>query len=149
MATSVDYIQRQASEHQVEVRFPFLDRDLVTWVLRLPFEYWPPPDRSQRLHRDALIHELPEEISGRRNKAEFSSAYLLRLRKGAKAIQRLFEDGAWASEAYVQKSKARGMFDAALNAGGDIFPDSPAIWRIATVEAWLRAVFGYSPHRGR
>jgi asparagine synthase (glutamine-hydrolysing) len=64
-----------ASRAELEMRHPFLDRDLVEWALRVPdSERWHGADRRW-LERRALRRVLPEPISQRRGKPEFSRTF--------------------------------------------------------------------------
>jgi asparagine synthase (glutamine-hydrolysing) len=142
LEVSVEYIQRQASENSVEVRFPFLDRDLVCFVLAIPFQHWPAPEGRQRLHRRALADILPQGTVDRMDKAEFSQAFAQRVRVAHSTIARMFRDGEWASGKYVERGRAFAMVEAAARPAANP-AEAVSVWRLATTEAWLRRIFGY------
>ncbi len=142
MEFSLDYIQRHAAQHGVEVCFPFLDRDLVTFVLKIPFQNWPRPEGSERLQRRALADILPFGVSRRKDKAEFSDAFARRVKNASPVIDDLLEHGSWISEPYVERSAARELVQRARRRGASA-SEGVSAWRVATVEAWLRAVLSY------
>lgn len=140
---SVEGSEREASEFDCEYRFPFLDTDLVRFVLMIPYENWPAPESSARLHRDALTTLLPDAVRERRQKAEFTPALANRAVRAASIIDDLFDRGPWRSERYVDRGSARRLWrGAAAN------PDQTAagtwrqVWAIVTLEAWMRAFSG-------
>lgn len=143
---SVAYLQRQATVNDIEVRFPFLDKELVDFVLSMPFQNWPAPDSNERLHRRALAGLLPPVTRTRRSKAEFSTAFALRVRQNRGTILRLFaRDSEWASARYLDRRKTLEIVESAAGASGTEPSQGPMVWRLATVEAWLQGILGYSP----
>jgi asparagine synthase (glutamine-hydrolysing) len=144
----VGYIQSQASSWAVEVRFPFLDKDLVSFVLTIPFHRWPSPDGRQRIHRHALADILPPSTRAREGKAEFSSAFALRVRRSQNAILALFDrNSEWASAKYLERAMTIAMVESATSGAGDL-AEAVSVWRFATVEAWLQRVLRYPPPGG-
>jgi hypothetical protein len=72
---------------------------------------------------------------------------LYRLKLGEQRLRRLFFDGPWAADRWVCRPAAQEMLERALAGAGDPLLWQP-VWRIATLEAWLRTVLGYySPAR--
>jgi asparagine synthase (glutamine-hydrolysing) len=136
--------QDHGALHGVEYRFPFLDRELVSFVLQLDAEHWPRPRAYARLHRETLRPFLPPEVSGRFGKAEFTPALALRTQRAADQIRSLLEGGTWYSESFLEPSAARRFCRDVLAAGaaasaGDLI----TVWAMASLEAWLRAAFEY------
>jgi asparagine synthase (glutamine-hydrolysing) len=147
LANTIDLDQRGAARVGVEFRYPFLDEDLVSVMLRVPAQFWPGPTFNARLHRRALAAYLPGELVTRRTKAEFSFPFARRLAANATKIRRLLESGEWLSDRFTDRTQSRVVVRRAL--GGAIPPDDWATWRalwgIATLEAWLRAIHEYTP----
>ena len=145
LGRAVTQLQEHASLHHMSYRFPFLDRDLVSFVLRLPVQAWPAPRPFARLHREALSPLLPPQILGRFGKAEFTPALAGRIRAAAPVIQDLLERGVWCSENYVRRDDARRLCRGVLwGQGPKSSEDWLAVWSVSTLEAWMRRVLGYS-----
>jgi asparagine synthase (glutamine-hydrolysing) len=149
LGRALDLDQRCAAEHGLEMRFPFLDRDLVELVLALPVERWPLAESHIRLHREAFGDLLPEAVRARTDKAAFSPVVAHRLRAAAPRLRRLFFDGEWASSRWVERGAARRLLERALAGGGTDFALWQPVWAIATLEAWRRSEFGYDPRPRR
>jgi len=144
MALALDADHRIATRRGVEMRYPFLDQDLVDFVLRLPPEAWPMPEPNARLQRTALADLLPEAVFARTNKAMFSPVVASQLRNAAPRLKSLLFEGPWLAERWVSRRDAQVLFDRAISATHDRdWADWQAVRAIATLEAWLRGVFGY------
>jgi asparagine synthase (glutamine-hydrolysing) len=63
MLKKVDYA---AMYHSLEVRLPFLDRDLVEWTLALPDDFRLFRNVRKRILRDAFAADLPAQVLNRR-----------------------------------------------------------------------------------
>ena len=141
LITSVEAVQRQATPFGVEYRFPFLDRELVRFVVSAAAAYWPARTRP---HQRAFERQLPAVIGTRQSKADLTPAFANRIRRAAPLIEQLFSGGIWVSGRYVTR-------EAALNAWRTFdwrTADGVTcrrIWSLVTLEAWLRRVFGYIP----
>jgi len=144
MAHALDADHRVATRHAVEMRYPFLDRDLVSFILSLPPESWPSLEPYGRLQRIALSDLLPAAVLGRTAKAAFSTVVAGRVRQAAPQLRTLLFDGPWASERWVSRGGAQALFDRAISStSDDEWGDWQALRAMATLEAWLRRVFGY------
>jgi len=144
IALSLDIRQRHASRAGLEMRYPFLDWDLVSFVLAIPFQHWPPPGEFQRIHREALRPDLPEAIYRRFGKAEFTPAVVNRVDAQLSEIICIFSNGTWKSEAFVDRRQAQELLARFRQAPSSrTLMDAYSIWAIASLETWLRAVVGY------
>jgi asparagine synthase (glutamine-hydrolysing) len=144
LSTALDLQQVVAAKHGVEIRFPFLDRDLVEFVLSLPPECWPSRLIRARLQREAMASVLPPKIRMRTTKADFSGAGAELVKRSARQLDLLFRQGEWLSGAYVVRSEAKALLARALQTPDTKEPAWLQVRAIATLEAWLRAVFGYA-----
>ena len=88
---ATEWLQQSAIRHGVELRFPFMDWDLVVFALSIPSRYWPPPWPFERLHRTALADMLPAAINRRRDKANAADALANRVSRQLPTIRRLFD----------------------------------------------------------
>ena len=144
IALSLDIRQRHASRAGLEMRYPFLDWDLVSFVLAIPFQHWPPPGEFQRIHREALRPDLPDAIYRRFAKAEFTPAVTNRVDLQVAEITDILSNGVWRSEAFVNRRRAvQALSRFRQVPSSRTLMDAYSIWAIASLETWLRAVVGY------
>jgi asparagine synthetase B (glutamine-hydrolysing) len=145
---TLDCQQVVAGRHGIELRFPFLDRELVELVLSLGPEHWPRWRTNLRLHREAMGSLLPVEVRDRTHKAVFSGALGRLLKRSASQLETLFHQGEWLSSEYVDRAQAQGLLRRALAAsneeGKGHEPDWLQVRAIAKLETWLRTSFGYA-----
>jgi asparagine synthase (glutamine-hydrolysing) len=132
--------ERLAAYHGIELRHPFLDHDLVEFVLAIPW-------RTRHALRGpfktlllgAMADRLPKVVGLRHGKTGFDD-YLSRLYNASRrGIQReLFVGDHWWSGRFID----RQTFEAGLariqmtEAGG--WTDMQSIWIAAAIELWLR-----------
>jgi asparagine synthase (glutamine-hydrolysing) len=142
----VSMLCRQAYDYGREYRFPFLDRDLVQFILTIPYEFWPRPGPFARFHRRALADLLPSEVASRFGKADFTEALANRVRRAQPFLRPLLEDGPWASERYVRRDEARRFCLGVINQNDTSTSNTwRQVWAIVTLEAWMRKVLEYHP----
>jgi asparagine synthase (glutamine-hydrolysing) len=137
------YAQHHAIRSAIDLRFPFLDSDLVGGVLSIPPRYWPPAWPGERLHREILRDLLPPAIVRRRTKANFSSALAVRVRRHLPAIRDIFAKHSWASERFVDPRAARAALSHFEQTETPSFWATYAVWAIVTLETWMAAVLRY------
>jgi len=73
-----------------EYRYPYLDRDLNDFLLRVPRDRLLRPGRRRALMRSALQKIVPHEVLERRRKGTRSRSVLLTLQHGEQEIRQLF-----------------------------------------------------------
>jgi asparagine synthase (glutamine-hydrolysing) len=139
---NVSMMNVHASLHEMEYRFPFLDKDLILFSLSIPYEAWPRPGAYARLHREALADLLPTEISERMGKAEFTSALVNKVRRASRSIMALFGTD-WASGRYLDREQALSFCRGVLDGGIVGSVAWRQVWAMATLEAWLRGILAY------
>ncbi|WP_158792085.1 asparagine synthase-related protein [Granulicella sp. L60] len=120
-----------------EYRFPFLDRDLVEFLHRLPRQQLVQPGRRRLLMRRALRGIIPTEVLERRRKAFVSRGLTAHLQKGRPTIEKLFADSLLAEYGLVDSRKIQAALQAALS--GEM------AWighltRAIDIEIWLRGL---------
>jgi asparagine synthase (glutamine-hydrolysing) len=141
---SMEWAQQHAIRNRAEVRFPFMDADLVSLSLSLPWNRWPPPWPFERLHRTALGDMLPPLVRQRRSKANAADALANRARVQLSKIDDLFNSRSWASTRYVEQQAAREALSAFRSDPDPSFGKTWPVWAIATLEAWLCRLSGYT-----
>ncbi len=121
--------------NSLEIRVPFLDRDLVDWALRLPSDVLLPKGSAPKhlLRRISAPYYSPPQLQ--QPKQGFSlplAEWLL------DPLRDLMEDGLW-------EARNSGLFNSSgidqLRTSFDRAPDSPAwsrVWALVTLGYWLK-----------
>jgi len=146
-ALSMMYLQHYAVRRDIDIRFPFLDLDLVSLALSVPARYWPPPWPCERLHRGILGDLLPTAVFERRTKANFQAALDLRVRRHLPGIRDLVMVGPWLCEEFVDRGGARRLLEMVEKGDANDLGQIHGLWAVATLEAWMRGILGYAPAR--
>jgi asparagine synthase (glutamine-hydrolysing) len=130
--------------HRREYRYPYLDRDLVDYLLRVPRSRLLKPGRRRFLMRYALRGIVPAEILERKRKAFVARSLRIRFSRDRERIASLFEDS--------ELSKA-GLIDAGILRKALLEANSQQteewlapILRAIQLELWLRREGCTTPH---
>lgn len=110
----------------IEVRFPFLDPDLVDFAFRLPVDYMIRNGFSKAVLREPMTGRLPQGITGRREKMGFPVPLKQWMHNGAAAIHRDVEDSRCAQ--FIDATIFRRDFETI---------EPALIWRIHQVARWM------------
>jgi asparagine synthase (glutamine-hydrolysing) len=143
--------ERGIFEHQrlraamagVQARHPLLDTELLELMLTLPPELSFDRHLSRPLLRDAMAGMLPDSVRLRARKAWFDELVIDAMTSAdATAIRALLcapdaEIGSW-----VDLPAARTMLECGPPPGGGRFAWMHAVWRLLSVECWLRTLAG-------
>lgn len=141
---SIAALQRVGLSQGVEFRFPYLDRDLVTFSLSVPSSSLPGFVPTARLHREPFRPMLPRTVAERVTKADLTPAVRNRVCRARPQIEALYSNGRWASERFVNPVEARRALSTVIHQPSILkSEDWWRIWRIATVETWTRAILLY------
>lgn len=141
--------ERLAAYHGIELRHPFLDQNLVEFVLAIPWRTrYALRGPFKTLLLGAMADRLPTVVRVRHGKTVFDE-YLSRLYNASrKSIQReLFVGDHWGSGRFID----RQTFEADLarirmtEAGG--WTDLQSIWIAAAIEFWLCGLSGIVDRR--
>ncbi len=120
-----------------EYRYPYLDRDLVDYLFRIPREQVIRPGRRRSLMRRALVGLVPVEILERRRKAFIVRGPLTAIRESQRALEVLFRDSLMVRVGFVNPEILSDALEQTAE-GAELQP-WPAIFRAITFELWLRA----------
>jgi asparagine synthase (glutamine-hydrolysing) len=120
-----------------EYRYPYLDRDLVDFLLRIPREQLVRPGRRRFLMRNALKGIVPAEILERRRKAVLIREPLITLQTARERIKKLFTESALAEMQLLNRDAFLSAIDAAAT-------DGTLVWMAdiagtILLELWLQA----------
>jgi asparagine synthase (glutamine-hydrolysing) len=120
-----------------EMRYPYLDRDLWTFVCGIPCQQLLRPRQRRSLMRRALAGIVPAEIIGRPNKGFVARGRMLALSMHWPFLDKLTQDMITAALGMVDAKIFRKTLERARI--GQPVP-LVAIYRTLTVECWLRHV---------
>jgi asparagine synthase (glutamine-hydrolysing) len=137
------YEDRNSMAFSIEARVPFLDQELVEYILRLPPRAIIDGGFSRAIVREAMSDSLPPEVRLRRKKIGFTTPEYRWLRAQRAWIQGFLRSPATASRPYWDSLAVAEAFDRACQ--GEL-EEHPFVWRVMNVEAWLRVFF--SPEGG-
>jgi asparagine synthase (glutamine-hydrolysing) len=118
-----------------EVRYPYLDQDLVEFVLSIPREQLIRPGQRRSLMRRALRSVVPDEILLRRTKGTTARRPLLAVATEWKELDRLLDSSLSAQCGYVSQVK---FHDALLAAKQGDAPQLVRLLRTLSFELWLQ-----------
>lgn len=120
-----------------EYRYPYLDRDLVDFLFRVPREQITRPGRRRSLMRRALYDLLPTEVIERRKKAHISRGPLVLFREAHQRAADLITNPLVGVLGFVDITALRPSLDAV--ASGRNTDEWPNLMRATTLELWLRS----------
>lgn len=126
-----------AQEVRREYRYPYLDRDLVEFLFRVPREKLLDPGRRRKLMRNALRDIVPAEILERKRKAYVIRKPLISLQGEYERILALFTNSLVAEHGLVAPSKLRRATRSVCD--GREPHHWRAVMRYISLELWLRA----------
>jgi asparagine synthase (glutamine-hydrolysing) len=135
------YEDRNSMAHSVESRVPFLDQELVDYVLTLPPEAIVHDGWSRAIFRDAMRGILPEKIRKRRWKVGFTTPEMRWIRAEREYFEELMASESFRSRPYWDGEAVASAFRGALD--GEI-EESLFFWRAINLEVWLRVFFDRS-----
>jgi asparagine synthase (glutamine-hydrolysing) len=120
-----------------EYRYPYLDRELVEFLFRVPRERLVRPGRRRALMRRALAQIVPSEILERRRKSFLSRSPLFWLHDGQQTFRDLIRRSSAASRGLLDPLKLLAALDLAV-AASDLQWSTHLI-RFVWFELWLEA----------
>lgn len=119
-----------------EYRYPYLDRELVEFLFRVPREQITRPGRRRSLMRRALRELLPTEVLERRRKAFISRGPLVALQNAHSQIMELLDAPMLAEMGWIDAQAACQAADE-VTSGRDV-TGWPYLLRAILLELWLR-----------
>jgi asparagine synthase (glutamine-hydrolysing) len=123
-----------------EYRYPYLDRDLVEFLFRIPQNQLLLPGRRRALMRRALKGIVPDEVLERKRKAYIVRGPLAMIDIVAEKIDLLLNSSFLAQFGFVDANRLRTEID--LIRSGKLPGGSQAVLRALALELWLRHVAG-------
>jgi asparagine synthase (glutamine-hydrolysing) len=120
-----------------EYRYPYLDRDLVDFLMRVPRSQLVKPGRRRNLMRRALKNIVPSEILERRRKASLLHGPLACLQQHENAIEKLLADPTLEALRLIDAPALRNSLTAIQR--GSAPAGWPSILKAIAFACWLRA----------
>jgi asparagine synthase (glutamine-hydrolysing) len=120
-----------------EYRYPYLDRDLVDYLYRIPREQLIRPAARRSLMKRALKSIVPEEVLMRRRKAYIVYGPLAALRAAKEQIENLITDSPAADKGFFDRGRLREEFHNIL--GGRETRGLAPLINTLLFDLWLRA----------
>ena len=138
-------LQLEAMRLGREVRFPYLDRRLVEFVLSLSPLDRLPGGWNKRLLREAASPGLPREVAWRRESTTYEALVTHQGRANLATIRAILLEGKWLSEPYVIREEALKILNCVESGAPDPYPWNSfrTLWAIAKLEDWLRSGGGF------
>jgi asparagine synthase (glutamine-hydrolysing) len=146
----MEWNNKVGAHHGLDVAFPFLDRDLVAFLLATPGEVHNWEGVPRGLMRHAMRDVLPEAITQRSWKADFTDPVNATARREIAAIrERVLGAALPVRMGFVDAAALEPALDAVQ--GRLSRSDAVGSWDVAALlglEAWLRVFFGESEGGG-
>ena len=140
----MEWNNKLAAAYGLEMTFPFLDRDLIRFMLAIPGEVHAPEGVPKGLFRDAMREVVPAPILGRTWKADFTHLVNEGVdQEFAHVIDCLEEKALAVKMGYVHGARLREVL-APLRERLQR-PDCVAAWHLTDLlglELWLQTFFG-------
>jgi len=133
---------RNAMAHAIESRPPFLDQELVEFVLALPADAIVRDGWSRWILREAMRGTLPEIVRTRRKKIGFTTPEMRWLRAERTVVTGIFRSPAFCARPYWDAPAISRAFQACCEGR---LEESSFFWRALNAEAWLRLFHGSNP----
>ena len=138
--------RKMCAVYGLEPAYPFLDRDLISFVMAIPGEVVNWQGVPKGLFREAMKGVLPEAIRLRRWKADFTEFINAGTAHEYHEIQSYFESNCLAIEfGYVDGDAVKQTLEKMKPRVQNPHSDAVPTWRIAalvSLELWLRVFFG-------
>ncbi|MEO7267599.1 MAG: asparagine synthase-related protein [Knoellia sp.] len=134
---------RNARHFAVQTRQPFLDKDLVGFVLGLSDDAITKGGWNSCILRDAMRGALPESVSRRRSDidpAAAQSEWFMRLKNHFYSI---FLSEPFANRPYFKQTDVLHAFEGWIKGSNSV--DTMTFWRILNLELWLQEYFDEAP----
>ncbi len=147
---SMEWQNKVAAAHGLEAAFPFLDRDLVSFLMAIPGEMQTWRGVPRAILREGLRGLLPEVIAHRRSKGDYAHLENAGMEQDYPEVRRRLQAGLVSQLGYVNDGVLRAELARLPGPFGG--PDCEATWRVSdlfALELWLQVFFAESPTNGR
>jgi asparagine synthase (glutamine-hydrolysing) len=129
------YEDRASMAHSLEARLPFLDQELVEYILTLPRSAIIHNGWTRAIVRQALHGVLPKAVERRRKKIGFTTPEFRWYRRQRAVLQSLMRSPSFRARPYWKAAAVAEGFRRAC--AGEV-EESMFFWRAVNAEVWLR-----------
>lgn len=121
-----------------EFRYPYLDRDLVDFLLAVPRTQLVRPGRRRYLMRNAMKGIVPDEVLERRRKASVQRGPMIALRRHQRTLRGLLASPQISERGFVELPRVHAALDRVL--GSNAAREWPSLLRLINLEIWLGGI---------
>ena len=129
------YEDRDSMAFSVEARVPFLDHELVEYVLSLPSNQKIRKSTTKYCLREAMAEILPAKVKNRRDKMGFVTPEEVWIRENKEVFRKEFYESCMKLNTLLDVEKAMKWFDKLLASNDKI---DFTIWRIISTSYWIK-----------
>lgn len=140
----LEWNNKLAARYGMDVRFPFLDRDLLSFLMSMPGDILNLHGTPKGLLRYALQGILPESIRTRASKGDFTHVLNQSMLHNLDQIFAFVSNGFATQLGYLDVSRLRRDLSA-WRSQADLQTSCERAWRISdlvALECWLQTFFG-------
>jgi asparagine synthase (glutamine-hydrolysing) len=119
-----------------EYRYPYLDKDLVNFLMAIPREQLLRPNRRRSLMRRALAGIVPHEVLERKSKAFQLRGVLQALQRARPSLEELFQRSRLVEEGCINPDLFRSAFRKACEGEAS---QTRTLIRAIAMELWLQS----------
>lgn len=131
----MEVVDKVAAHRGIDMAFPFLDRNLIEYLMAIPGEVHSWEGVPRGLEREAMLGVVPDAIRSRLDKADVTHLRSRGLQESREFLSEVLRSGEVARRGFV---RAIGDLDPEDAAEGELARD------LVGLELWLRALFGPS-----
>jgi asparagine synthase (glutamine-hydrolysing) len=121
-----------------EFRYPYLDQDLVDFLLAVPRAQLARPGRRRYMMRNAMKGIVPDQVLERKRKASVQRSPLIAFRQRHEALKELFRSPLVSERDWVELPLVNAALERVLS--GNRVTEWPLLLRLINLEIWLRGV---------
>ena len=140
--SGMELISKIAAMHGLEMAFPFLDRDLIAFLMAIPGEMQTRDGVPKALLREGCRDVMPEAIVRRTSKADFTHRANAGVARDRDAMLSIVRNGLAVERQYVRRNAVDAIAACSLDAKT---PDALTAWALCdlfALELWLREFVG-------
>ncbi len=123
-----------------EFRYPYLDRDLVEFLLAVPRAQLARPGRRRYMMRNAMKGIVPDLVLERKRKASVERAPIATFHQRRWNLDELFRSSLLVSHGFIECSRVNAAIERICTTS--TAEEWPALLRAVNLEIWLRSLSG-------
>jgi asparagine synthase (glutamine-hydrolysing) len=140
MQQGIEMTVKWGSAHRVDARLPFLDRELVQFLLTLPDEIAYHGPALKPLLRASMRETVPHEVINRRDKGDYTTVMRRSALPGGVVIEMLDGLRRFVKHDIMSPAAARKTL-ARMDRNADIGTESDEMLMVLGLDIWLRLFF--------